>query len=64
MELEKPVGDYHAGLKILVNGPLSEEKHVEIVTSEDVYNVSKTLSTTTGGEAEILNLSEGDVRLF
>ncbi|RVX72105.1 Alpha-xylosidase [Exophiala mesophila] len=44
--LKEPSGDLLAGLKIWVNGPLEEDKTVEIVETSDVKKVSKTITVS------------------
>lgn len=58
--LKTPEGDYHSGLKVLVNGPLSAEKKVEVVTHEDVGSIAKTLTTGDAGDM-VVDLSESGV---
>ncbi|KAK6526330.1 hypothetical protein TWF694_004928 [Orbilia ellipsospora] len=58
-----PDGDYLRGLQVLVNGPLSEGKKVEIVEPSDVEKVSKTVTiskdlTAAGLNVQVVDLSE------
>jgi alpha-D-xyloside xylohydrolase len=62
--LKQPEGDYHDGLQVLVNGPLSEDRHVEIVTCQDVYSISKTISTKADGDVQVIKLNDENVKLF
>lgn len=55
--LKKPEGNYHSGLKLLVNGPVGADKQVEIVTHEDVGSVAKTFSVDNAIDVEIVDLT-------
>lgn len=44
--LKEPTGDVLAGLTIWVNGPLGQDKAVEIVETSDVKRVSKTITVS------------------
>lgn len=61
--LKVPEGDYQSGLKILVNGPLSGEKKVEIVTHEDVSSIARTLTTSDTGNVGVVDLSNSKTLL-
>jgi alpha-D-xyloside xylohydrolase len=66
--LETPEGDYMAGLKVLVNGPLEENAHVDIVLPSDVQGVHKTIFISKGLEAhetvpELVDLTRPRVSL-
>ena len=66
--LETPEGDYMEGLKVLVNRPLQENTHVDIVLPSDVQNVHKTVSIGKSLEAhdsaaEIVDLTRPRVSL-
>lgn len=61
--LKVPEGDYHSGLQVLVNGPLSADKKVEFVTHEDVSRIAKVFIPGDGSDAAVVDLSTSNVSL-
>ena len=61
--LKVPEGDYHSGLQVLVNGPLSADKKVEFVTHEDVNRIAKAFVPGDGSDVAVVDLSSSKVSL-